>query len=193
MTWCFAFLTVYLPALISKGRRNFSDSRRVHVLNVDSSDKASDSWIAEFCRNRKGTFPAGIAEGLKKVKIAIIDTGLDGEHPSVLENWTNPNFHTRYKNFLSDDSSEISEIDPEDTCGHGTYVAGIILQLAPDAELCIARVFSSGSAEEFRDHSAKERVVKASLNFFSATGRHFMLNALPFVLGNQSCNRCVES
>ena len=37
------------------------------------------------------------------------------------------------------------EQNPEDACGHGTHMAGIILQLAPHAELFIARVFENNT------------------------------------------------
>jgi len=69
------------------------------------------------------------AEGLtgKGVKVAVIDSGVDDQHPGfngkvVQQNWF------RWGTPLSDDD-------------HGTHVAGTIHMMAPDAELYDYRVF----------------------------------------------------
>ncbi|RFU23755.1 hypothetical protein B7463_g12582, partial [Scytalidium lignicola] len=88
----------------------------------------------------------------KPVKVAILDTGIDLLHPDFQR--PRSNFKQRginpvdrelnqidrirgWKNFCNDrsDIQDVADID-----GHGTHVAGIILQLAPRAELYIARV-----------------------------------------------------
>ena len=38
---------------------------------------------------------------------------------------------------------------PIDVAGHGTHLAGIVLQLAPDAKLCIGRVLEKKKKEEY--------------------------------------------
>lgn len=86
------------------------------------------------------------------VKVAILDTGIDRNHPDFQHPRSKPkkgimspvrgeeNQIKRIKasqNFCDDrkDVEDVTDID-----GHGTHVAGIILQLAPAAELYIARV-----------------------------------------------------
>ncbi|KAJ5185902.1 Peptidase S8/S53 subtilisin/kexin/sedolisin [Penicillium cf. griseofulvum] len=68
-----------------------------------------------------------------RVKIAILDTGIDYTHPDVdacVEqvkgeyNWTNEKFVKRV----------------DDYNGHGTFIAGLLLEYAPDAELYISKV-----------------------------------------------------
>jgi hypothetical protein len=59
------------------------------------------------------------------VKVAILDTGIDPLHRNVGTS----------KNFCDGDDRDVQDLD-----GHGTQVASIVLQLAPNAQLCIARI-----------------------------------------------------
>ena len=88
------------------------------------------------------------------VKIAILDTGIDLSHEDLQQPrpklsgskvWKPASGEQNQidriigkKNFCDDrdDDENVDDID-----GHGTHVAGIILQLAPRARLLIARVF----------------------------------------------------
>jgi subtilisin family serine protease len=87
------------------------------------------------------------------VKIAILDTGIDRNHPDFQHPRSKPKKGgtispvkgeeeqikriNACRNFCDDrkDVEDVTDVD-----GHGTHVAGIILQLAPRAELYIARV-----------------------------------------------------
>ncbi|KAF2185919.1 subtilisin-like protein, partial [Zopfia rhizophila CBS 207.26] len=48
-----------------------------------------------------------------------------------------------------------------DKSGHGTHVAGIILQFAPDAELYVARVFEHDLTSKLEEEEVINRIVKA--------------------------------
>ncbi|KAF4637697.1 hypothetical protein G7Y89_g389 [Cudoniella acicularis] len=86
------------------------------------------------------------------VKVAILDTGIDRNHPD----FQHPRSRPRKGGIISPVEGEEAQIkrikvcqnfcddridvgDVTDIDGHGTHVAGIILQLAPRAELYIAR------------------------------------------------------
>lgn len=69
--------------------------------------------------------------------IAIIDSGIDITHP-ILQGKVNI---SESKSFVNDDDSII------DYNGHGTQVAGIITQIAPDAELVSYKVIGLESGE----------------------------------------------
>lgn len=91
----------------------------------------------------------------KPVKVAVIDTGIDMDHDNFRQARTKefkgeagnipdaaPHEEMQRKrilelqNFCPDqDKDDVNDLD-----GHGTQVAGIILRLAPNAELYVARV-----------------------------------------------------
>jgi subtilisin family serine protease len=73
-------------------------------------------------------------ENDRVVKIAILDTGIDLRHKKF------QNIKT-HKNFCGNREDDVQTLgDVQDLDGHGTQVASIIFQLAPRAQLCIARV-----------------------------------------------------
>jgi subtilisin len=86
---------------------------------------------------RAWAFAGGSGRG---VKVAVIDSGVDGDHPAV-------GGVTGYVAFEADSQAEggIRAVDGphEDLVGHGTACAGVIRALAPDVELYSVRVLGS--------------------------------------------------
>ncbi|MDM8556813.1 S8 family serine peptidase [Desulfococcaceae bacterium HSG7] len=75
----------------------------------------------------------------KGIKVAVLDTGIDTDHPDLKD------AIVKTENFTDDDSVE-------DTNGHGTHCAGIIgarfnsklfIGVAPECELMIGKVFNA--------------------------------------------------
>ena len=85
-------------------------------------------------------------------RIAIIDTGIDLDHPDL----KNVNEEAGAAFVLDDD---VPERGPDDPSGHGTHVAGIaaatgdegVVGVAPDAELIPIRVFPEDGGAAFGD------------------------------------------
>jgi thermitase len=80
------------------------------------------------------------------VVVAVIDTGVDYTHPIFTNRLTDP---ATWYDFVSDDT------DPQEVegaaFGHGTVVASIVLQIAPEAKIMPLRVLDgngSGSVDE---------------------------------------------
>ena len=82
----------------------------------------------------------GIDEESRTIRVAILDTGLDSlhsrfrKHPRVAD----------YKSFTEDGYAD------RDPVGHGTHIAGIILDLAPNVDLYIAQIADSKSFDSHR-------------------------------------------
>lgn len=87
-----------------------------------------------------------------------MDTGIDAEHPYIAKRWhpSKPSYGA-YEDFVTSGSE--SDTKKTDNDGHGTYVAGLILQYAPNAELYIARVADTNHSIR-KDAGFAERVAK---------------------------------
>jgi thermitase len=70
------------------------------------------------------------------VKVAVIDSGIDLAHPAFVGKLA-PS--TEWKDFVGDDTSP-QEVSGGKGYGHGTSVAGVILQVAPNATILPIRV-----------------------------------------------------
>lgn len=105
---------------------------RTQMTNEEMFD--SMAWhVDEITNNR---LSLDIADG-DETRIALIDSGVDTEHP-ILEGKIN-----------SEDSRSYvtDEMGIEDNNGHGTGVAGIIAQIAPEAEMTVYKVIGSETGE----------------------------------------------
>lgn len=67
------------------------------------------------------------------VKIAVLDTGVDSKDPFI-KGATKTNRIKALKSFVKGDEST------EDGSGHGTHVAALLLNVAPDAQIYVAKV-----------------------------------------------------
>ena len=96
------------------------------------TNRAKSNWLLKELEIRQAH---SIAKG-KGVRLAIIDTGVDPtikEVKSQIINW---------KNFLDRSSPWESEGKfPYDWGGHGTSIATVVSQIAPDVEMMIVKVF----------------------------------------------------
>jgi subtilisin family serine protease len=117
-------------------------------------------------------------EEYPKIKLAILDTGIDATHDWLKLKLSKQS--QRYFDFTQNNSGDTSEEDPKDSVGHGTHVAGVILQLAPHVELYVARVFDAADFEGEASEKALDRVAKVGTNILSPidTSKKSILNSL---------------
>ncbi len=80
----------------------------------------------------------GRANG-KGVRVAIIDSGVEGSHPKVRGRLV----ESVAVRMNADGDPEVVPDEPQDLFGHGTACAGIILGLAPQAEIVSVRVLGA--------------------------------------------------
>jgi subtilisin family serine protease len=75
----------------------------------------------------------------KGVRVCILDSGVDQEHPLV------GGVHQAVAVSITPEGETLVEDDHDgDMCGHGTACAGIVRSLAPDVELTSVRVLGAG-------------------------------------------------
>lgn len=88
------------------------------------------------------------------VTVAIIDSGVDGGHPAVAGR-----LRGRWRVELdAEDARVVADPDGGDVVGHGTACAGIVVAIAPGAELVSIRVLGA-------DNRGKGRAVAAAVDW----------------------------
>jgi subtilisin family serine protease len=137
-------------------------------VNRSEDAKSADKWFAELqlTHNLLG----GRALTNQPVKIALLDSGIDGRHPFLypkpfgkgwgarIRGWLD--FDTHGKELIQHDSDWTTWIKSalwsddkdlyqpyQDRDGHGTHCAGLILRVAPHAHLYVARVGAGRSCD----------------------------------------------
>jgi len=83
----------------------------------------------------------------KRIKIAVLDTGIDMTDDYILS----CEKRIKFQSFLPEDP------DVRDEDGHGTSVASLLLRVAKTAKICVARITRSRNLE-YRDSIAEVRV-----------------------------------
>lgn len=97
-----------------------------------------------------------------KIRIAILDTGIDLGHPYFDEKYRKGSTKSRReivdecKSFLPGKNGD------EDAHGHGTHAASLLLRLAPNAKVYVARVIDDDG--EIGDPDAVAKVCTYSLD-----------------------------
>lgn len=110
--------------------------------NLEKENNAYDEWrwdIDEVTNNKESY---KIEKGTHDVKVAIIDSGIDFNHPDLKNNIISTG-----KSFVPGENST------EDNLGHGTMVAGVIAAngnikgVAPEIGIVPYKVFKDGTAD----------------------------------------------
>tara|TARA_Y100000590_G_scaffold122434_1_gene140152 strand:- start:441 stop:2471 length:2031 start_codon:yes stop_codon:yes gene_type:complete len=117
------------------------------VFSINSlNNDVSLEFLLENSRPHIGAvYPSEIGIGGETIKIAVIDTGVNFEHPDLLGIGENGKIVGGY-DFIENDNF------PQDTNGHGTQVAGIIAAdgettgIAPKSKILAYRVSEDGEA-----------------------------------------------
>lgn len=126
--------------------------------------RESNEWIQKFISFRKRILPRRFDDTVERTRLTIIDTGLDETHPFVKKKrWQRCRPYTNtslYKDFESGLDT------PVDEDGHGTFIAGIVLRLAPDVELSVARIGRTHSTMK-RDANVEKKIAEVCNSFIS--------------------------
>jgi len=124
----------------------------------EKSDRSVDPLWAPL--TREAAFEGATGKG---VKVAIVDSGVDDEHPAlggtgVVRGWVEPS--------VADDGTVGYRTERHgDAFGHGTACAGIIHRIAPEAEIYSVRVLGPRL-------SGKGPVFAAGVRWAAENGMH---------------------
>lgn len=108
----------------------------------------SDNWLARF-QLWVAYWRPGLVPPERRLRVAILDSGIDLTHEVFL------NDHR-----IKDKKSFLEGCGVQDTDGHGTHLAGLILSLTQNVDLYIAKV--TDLAETIYDH---KREIEAALRW----------------------------
>jgi subtilisin family serine protease len=78
----------------------------------------------------------------KDIVVAVIDTGIQGDHPFIKDNITVINGKASATNYGVDFSGERATTTPADAHGHGTHVAGIVKSVFPEVKLLALKYYN---------------------------------------------------
>jgi subtilisin len=122
----------------------------------EKSDRAVDALLSSL--TPEAAFAGATGKGCK---VAIVDSGVDDEHPAVsgcVRGWVEPS--------VADDGAVSYRIERHgDAFGHGTACAGIIHHIAPEAEIYSVRVLGPRL-------SGKGPVFAAGVRWAAENGMH---------------------
>lgn len=112
--------------------------------------KETDKWLYKFKLLRTNhRIGSGAA---KRYKVAILDTGVDTNHPMLRRGGR----IIKSESFMGDGTAL-------DISGHGTHIAGIIIELTSNVDLYIAKFTNSREYGNDKKEVVRERIIKASM------------------------------
>lgn len=91
-----------------------------------------------------------IGRGRERIKVAILDTGIDINHPDVKKEYGRI---IECKSFTGGDATV-------DASGHGTHIAGIVLDLTNNVDLYIWKFTENRIYGEREKVAVRERIIE---------------------------------
>jgi subtilisin family serine protease len=133
----FIIATTLLVSGIAQASPSFykqgSISKRFSSWGVDPSyQKSSINLLGSWKKFKKN----------KEVIVAVIDTGIQYNHPYLARNIYIPKKEVSSKNYGIDFSSGSKTLQPLDTHGHGTHVSGIIKSIFPEVKILSLKYYN---------------------------------------------------
>src|SRR5436189_6266786 len=107
-------------------------------LNLICRSKSADDWF-QILQSVHSVVGKTRKDNQKRVRIAILDTGVDITHPQIQAAQFRINGYFSNSTDIPPESvSNFPEL--QDYHGHGTHGASVLLRTAPDAAIFVAKV-----------------------------------------------------
>ncbi|CAI7601654.1 unnamed protein product [Penicillium glandicola] len=130
-------------------------SQLVAKKEKDIKDRKTKIWMDEFKSLHK-KYRIGLMSSATRIKIAILDTGIDMQHPQLNIEHSKINHNARIKGFGSFSGGDATV----DTHGHGTHIAGILLNLTNNTDLYIWKFTDSRTSKKLEEDQSRARIVE---------------------------------
>lgn len=114
----------YNPELLISRFASWGIDPDKHLASIN----LKDSWT-KFKKN-------------KEIVVAVIDTGIQGDHPFIKDNIHVLSGSKSASNYGVDFSGEKISFVPVDAHGHGTHVAGIVKSVFPDVKILALKYYN---------------------------------------------------
>ncbi len=114
----------YNPELLISRYASWGIDPDKHLASIN----LKDSWT-KFKKN-------------KEIIVAVIDTGIQGDHPFIKDNIAVISGKASATNYGMDFSGDKVTSTPTDAHGHGTHVAGIVKSVFPDVKLLALKYYN---------------------------------------------------
>ncbi|KAM0293806.1 hypothetical protein ACHAO9_001492 [Fusarium lateritium] len=135
----------------SKTNLNFFDAS--HQAGSEKENQLSERWMDNMLSSIYPFVDLDL-DLAEPVRIAILDSGLDPENPFLIEDQQLPNPRVKEaRSFIRGTEPH----DVRDEIGHGTHALGLLLKVAPCAEIYVARI----ARRETLDPNTYDDIAKA--------------------------------
>ncbi len=163
----FLFVYLFIFNLEAKGIFNFSElTNRYASWAINPTNGRSSIYLKEAWRS--------FSKKKKEVVVAVVDTGIDPDHPYFRNNLKVLKGNSSRKNYGIDFSAGAdNKNQPYDFHGHGTHIAGIIRSVYPHVKLLILKYYNpNASGQDNLDATIKALrfAVKSNVDIINYSG-----------------------
>ena len=169
---------VLSPVLAKSSKISSKTSTESYAFSTEILQGPYSSWGVD--KDQKGSINLLKAwqkfKKKKEIVVAVIDTGIDYNHPYLKDNIIASSGSVSEKNYGMDFSKSVKsgmEKTPNDSHGHGTHVAGIIKTAFPDVKLLALKYYdpkASGQENLNSTIKALEYAVEANVDVINYSG-----------------------
>jgi Subtilase family len=120
-------------------------AKRPLAKNISRGTESTEKWFSKFLGQSHKLLDY-LTPGKPRVRIAILDTGLNKDHPEVskvLQKSKRDRRIKQWKSWVPNLQCDGNIPGDEDEDGHGTHCAMVANRVAPNADIYIARIFKN--------------------------------------------------
>tara|TARA_B100001971_G_scaffold215195_1_gene260226 strand:- start:50838 stop:51923 length:1086 start_codon:yes stop_codon:yes gene_type:complete len=171
-------LNLLLVSNLSYANKGVASTKKIktHYYSVDQLNNRFASWgidpnLSQSSINLERSWKS--FEKKKDIVVAVVDTGIDPNHPFLSKNIYVPKGAVNSNNYGVDFSKKSLNSSPIDTHGHGTHVSGIVKSIFPEVKILALKYYNpqaSGQANLNSTIKALEYAVDQNVDIINYSG-----------------------